>query len=126
MNTTQQSRIAVVTGSSRGLGRSMALHLAGQGVDVVVTYRSGEKQANEVVAQITAQGRRAVALPLDVGDSASFAFATNRSCFGVRYTAASCAMPLSNKGRERPKCAWYIALACSLLCAIGFRRVCRR
>jgi NAD(P)-dependent dehydrogenase (short-subunit alcohol dehydrogenase family) len=73
MSTAQQSRIALVTGSSRGLGRSMALHLAGQGVDVVVTYRSGEKQANEVVAEITAQGRRAVALQLDVGDSASFA-----------------------------------------------------
>lgn len=70
--TTQKTPIALVTGSSRGLGKSMALHLADGGVDVVVTYRSGEKEAHEVVAQVVAKGRKAVALQLDVADSRSF------------------------------------------------------
>jgi NAD(P)-dependent dehydrogenase (short-subunit alcohol dehydrogenase family) len=73
MSTAQKIRIAVVTGSSRGLGRSMALHLAERGVDPIITYRSGEKQANEVVARIAELGRKAVALRLDVADTASFA-----------------------------------------------------
>jgi NAD(P)-dependent dehydrogenase (short-subunit alcohol dehydrogenase family) len=74
MNTTSSpSRIALITGGSRGLGRSMALHLADHGVDVVLTYRTGEKEAQAVVDLIAARGRKAVALALDVGDSRSFA-----------------------------------------------------
>jgi NAD(P)-dependent dehydrogenase (short-subunit alcohol dehydrogenase family) len=66
------ARIAVITGASRGLGKSMALHLADRGVDLIITYRSGAKEAREVMAQIEAKGRKAVALPLDVADSRSF------------------------------------------------------
>jgi NAD(P)-dependent dehydrogenase (short-subunit alcohol dehydrogenase family) len=66
-------RIALITGGSRGLGRSGALKLAAHGVDVVITYRSKRAEADDVVAQITKLGRRAVALPLDVGVSSSFA-----------------------------------------------------
>ncbi|MEY4564629.1 MAG: hypothetical protein RLZZ618_3906 [Pseudomonadota bacterium] len=66
-------RIALITGASRGLGKNAALHLARRGVDVVITYRSGETDAAEVVREIQAMGRRAVALALDVGDSSSFA-----------------------------------------------------
>lgn len=65
-------RIALVTGGSRGLGRSMALALAAQGTDVVLTYRSNRAEADAVVAAIVAQGRRAVALPLDVSKTAGF------------------------------------------------------
>jgi NAD(P)-dependent dehydrogenase (short-subunit alcohol dehydrogenase family) len=65
--------IAFITGGSRGLGRSTALHLAARGVDVVLTYRSNIAEAQAVVGQIEALGRRAIALELDVGDSASFA-----------------------------------------------------
>lgn len=64
--------IALITGGSRGLGKSAALKLAEQGCDVILTYRSQAAQADEVVAQITRMGRRAVALPLDVGDSRGF------------------------------------------------------
>ncbi|MDQ8038209.1 MAG: SDR family oxidoreductase [Pedobacter sp.] len=67
------SRIALVTGGSRGLGRNAALHLARQGVDVVLTYRSRRDEADAVVADIEKQGGRAAALPLDVGNAASFA-----------------------------------------------------
>ena len=65
--------IALVTGASRGLGRSTALHLAARGVDVILTYHSNATEAQAVVGQIEALGRRAVALQLDVGHSQSFA-----------------------------------------------------
>lgn len=66
------TKIALITGSSRGLGRSMALHLADRGVDSIITFRSGEAEAKAVVAAIEAKGRKAVALKLDVADAASF------------------------------------------------------
>ena len=69
---TAAAPIALITGASRGLGKSMALHLADRGVDGVLTYRSNGKEARDVVAQIEAKGRKAVALALDVGDSGSF------------------------------------------------------
>ncbi|MDP3653949.1 MAG: SDR family oxidoreductase [Rhodoferax sp.] len=66
------SPIALITGGSRGLGKSTALHLARQGADILLTYRSQATQAQAVVAEIEALGRRAVALPLDMADSARF------------------------------------------------------
>jgi NAD(P)-dependent dehydrogenase (short-subunit alcohol dehydrogenase family) len=71
MNSTT-TRIALVTGGSRGLGRSSVLHLARRGVDVIFTYHSNEAEARAVAAQVEALGRKAVALRLDAGDSASF------------------------------------------------------
>lgn len=72
-NEGQPTRIALITGSSRGLGRSMALHLAERGTDIVLTFRSGEAEAREVAAQIQAKGRKVVALRLDVASSKTFA-----------------------------------------------------
>lgn len=69
MNTTT---IALITGGSRGLGKSMALKLAEQGHDVILTYRANAEEAQAVVAQVAQLGRRAVALALDVGDSRGF------------------------------------------------------
>jgi len=71
--TIQTTPIALVTGASRGLGRSTALKLAEQGVDVIVTYKVNEAEAQAVVHQIQAQGRRALALQLDVAESTTFA-----------------------------------------------------
>lgn len=65
--------IALVTGGSRGLGRNAALHIAQQGIDVILTYRSQAAEAEATVAEIERLGRRAVALPLDVSQSAGFA-----------------------------------------------------
>ena len=64
--------IALITGGSRGLGRNAALHVARSGTDVILTYRSQAAEAQAVVAEIEALGRRAVALPLDVAASATF------------------------------------------------------
>ena len=64
--------IALVTGGSRGLGKNMALHLAHQGIDVLLTYHSQQAEADAVVAEIRALGRRAAALRLDAGNVASF------------------------------------------------------
>ena len=65
--------IALVTGGSRGLGRSAVLKLAERGVDVILTYKSNEAEAHAVVRQVQALGRQAVALQLDAGDSTTFA-----------------------------------------------------
>ncbi|OZG70771.1 short-chain dehydrogenase [Hahella sp. CCB-MM4] len=67
------SKIAIVTGGSRGLGKNTAIHLAEKGNDVILTYRSQHGEAAEVVSQIERIGRKAVAIQLDVADTASFA-----------------------------------------------------
>lgn len=64
----KKSKIAVVTGGSRGLGRDMAVNLAKKGLDVVLTYQSNVSAAREVVAEIEALGQKAAAIPLDVSD----------------------------------------------------------
>ncbi len=64
--------ITLVTGGSRGLGRAAALALAGAGHDLILTYRSARAEAEAVIAEVERAGGRAVALALDVGDSASF------------------------------------------------------
>jgi NAD(P)-dependent dehydrogenase (short-subunit alcohol dehydrogenase family) len=63
-----KSKIALVTGGSRGLGKNMALRLAEYGNDVIITYQSQKEAADAVVADIEATGRRAAALHLDMSD----------------------------------------------------------
>jgi NAD(P)-dependent dehydrogenase (short-subunit alcohol dehydrogenase family) len=76
-------KIAVLTGASRGLGRSMALHLAAQGVGIAGTYRSNKDAADAVVAEIQGSGGQAVMLPLD---------ATRTDTFGEFATALAGAL----------------------------------
>src|ERR1700710_2648283 len=64
--------IALITGANRGIGRSAALHLARDGVDIILTYRTHADEAEAAVAEITALGRSAVALQLDAGEISSF------------------------------------------------------
>jgi len=65
-------KIGLITGASRGLGKSTALAMAKQGIDVVLTYHSQKEAAEAVVAEIVAMGRKAVALQLDVADASNF------------------------------------------------------
>ncbi|CAM3555306.1 3-oxoacyl-ACP reductase [Bordetella sputigena] len=65
------TKIALITGASRGLGRNAALSIARHGGDVIVTYRNGEAEAQAVVDQIRQLGRKAAALRLDVANVAS-------------------------------------------------------
>lgn len=69
---TTNSKIALVTGGSRGLGKDMALQLAKKGNNVIITYNSRLDEAQNVVAEIEKLGQKAAALQLDVADSASF------------------------------------------------------
>lgn len=64
--------VALITGGSRGLGKSAALHLAKNGVGVVLTYHSARAEADKVVNEIEKLGVKAVALQLDVGQTAGF------------------------------------------------------
>lgn len=66
------SKIAIVTGASRGLGRATALSIARSGGDVIVTYQRRADEANAVVAEIEALGRKARALQLDTGAIGGF------------------------------------------------------
>ncbi|MBR8831752.1 MAG: 3-oxoacyl-[acyl-carrier-protein] reductase FabG [Chroococcopsis gigantea SAG 12.99] len=66
------TKIALITGGSRGLGKDMALRLAQTGCNVIITYQSQLEQAHDVVSQICETGQKAVALKLDVGEIKSF------------------------------------------------------
>ncbi|WP_315738993.1 MULTISPECIES: SDR family NAD(P)-dependent oxidoreductase [unclassified Bradyrhizobium] len=80
------TKIALVTGSSRGLGRNAALNIARRGGDVVLTYQSRVDDAHAVMAEIAALGRKAVALQLDTGDVAGFMSFAERLRTALRET----------------------------------------
>lgn len=67
-----KSKIALVTGGSRGLGKDMALKLAAKGIDVLLTYHSNNDEALKVAKQIQQAGHKAAALQLDAGNTKSF------------------------------------------------------
>lgn len=65
-------KIAIITGGSRGLGRSTAINLARRGVDILFTYRADQDSAASATREIEAMGRRAAAYRLDTGDIRAF------------------------------------------------------
>jgi glucose 1-dehydrogenase len=65
-----RGRKALVTGSSKGIGRGIALRLAQEGADVVVNYNSDPRGADDVLAEIRALGRRGASIKADLGDVA--------------------------------------------------------
>ncbi|MFI9163062.1 SDR family oxidoreductase [Kitasatospora aureofaciens] len=73
------ARVAVVTGGSRGIGRSVARRLARNGLDVVVNYAADEGAAQQTVAAIIADGGRAVGVRADVADETAVAALFDRA-----------------------------------------------
>lgn len=92
--------IALITGGSRGLGRSAVLKLAERGVDIILTYKSKADAAQATVAGVQARGRQAVALQLDMGDSSGFqAFADQVSAvLGATWQRADFDYLVNNAG----------------------------
>src|SRR5687767_10407783 len=77
-------KVAVVTGASKGIGASIAKHLAAEGAAVVVNYASSREGAERVVAEILAQKGRAVAVQADVSKKADVErlFSEGKKAFG--------------------------------------------
>jgi NAD(P)-dependent dehydrogenase (short-subunit alcohol dehydrogenase family) len=80
------TKITLITGASRGLGRNTALSIARAGGDVIITYHSRSGDADAVVAEIQAMGRKAVALQLDCGAVAGFGDFADRLRAALRET----------------------------------------
>ncbi len=67
-----KTKIALITGGSRGLGKDMAINLAQKGVDIILTYHSNKLAAQEVVTEIENHGQKAKAFQLDTGNIKDF------------------------------------------------------
>src|SRR5690349_3614642 len=68
MNEPLSGKIALVTGGTRGIGRAIALKLAGAGSDVAIVYHNSHEEAEAVCAVIEALGRQSLAIQADVSD----------------------------------------------------------
>lgn len=84
-----KTKIALVTGGSRGLGKNMVLQLAEKGNDIILTYNSNKTEADKVVAEVRAMGRKAAAFQLNTADTKGFdAFLTKVSEHLTEHTGS--------------------------------------
>lgn len=79
-----KDKVAIVTGASKGIGASIAKHLADEGAAVVVNYASSKDGADRVVAEITRQGGKAIAVQANVARQADIErlFSEAKKAFG--------------------------------------------
>lgn len=79
-----EGKVAIVTGASKGIGASIAKHLAAEGAAVVVNYSSSKEGADRVVAEITGKGGRAIAVGANMAKKAEVTrlFAESKKAFG--------------------------------------------
>src|SRR2546423_13679711 len=96
-------KVAIVTGASKGIGASIAKHLAAEGAAVVVNYASGKADAERVVAEITSSGGKAVAVQANVAKQGDIdrLFSDTKKAFGrldipVNNAGAYEFLPLEN------------------------------
>jgi NAD(P)-dependent dehydrogenase (short-subunit alcohol dehydrogenase family) len=83
---TDNQKIALITGASRGLGRNTAIHLAEKGVGVVITYLSNKGEADTAIKEIEAKGAKGVALRLDTSKSDTFEVFKQRFGLSLKET----------------------------------------
>src|SRR5262245_64857432 len=100
-------KIALITGSSRGIGRAIALRLAAEGARVVINYRRNAEQAEAVVAEIERLGSNAIAVRADMssGDDVRTMFQRVQEQYGgldifVANAAATSFRPLLRQGEH--------------------------
>jgi 3-oxoacyl-[acyl-carrier protein] reductase len=110
-------RVALVTGASRGIGRAVALALAGAGADVAVNYRSRAAEAQDVAAEIRRLGRRAAAIGADVAAGED----VRRLVAETEARLGPVAIVVNNAGISRPaaldeltEAAWEETIAANL------------
>jgi 3-oxoacyl-[acyl-carrier protein] reductase len=86
------NRVALVTGGSRGIGRATALRLAGEGADVAISFVSRTNEAEQIVAEILAMGRRAICVPCNVAkaDEVTHLVSQTRAALGPIDLLAHC------------------------------------
>ncbi|AKD53689.1 SDR family NAD(P)-dependent oxidoreductase [Spirosoma radiotolerans] len=72
MDTNHQPKIVLITGGSRGIGKSIALHAAKRNIGVIITYNKNPELGNDVANTINRNGGKAITLHLDTSDTASF------------------------------------------------------
>jgi 3-oxoacyl-[acyl-carrier protein] reductase len=92
-------KIALITGANTGIGRAIALAVAGAGADVAVNYRSGETEARQVEAAIERLGRRALLVRADVSVSAQVA----AMVAAVEHDLGAPSVLVNNAGATRPQ-----------------------
>lgn len=100
-------KTALVTGSSQGIGEGVALRFAQEGADVVVNYHSHPEEADNVVNQIKALGRRAVAIQADLGRVAEVTSLVQRSVEALGRLD----ILVNNAGIEKNASFWDVAEA---------------
>ena len=94
------TKIALVTGGSRGLGKDMAISLARKGIDVILTYRTNKEEAEETVAAIENTGRKAATLQLDMKNISSLdAFIADvKNILNAKWNTSSFDFLVNNAG----------------------------
>ncbi len=126
-------KVALVTGAAKRIGRSVALRLAAEGADVVVNYRNSKAEADEVVSQIAATGRHALAVQADVGkkpDVLKLLAAVEREFGRLDILVNNAGMFFSAKFEDLTEGQWDKILDTNLksqmLCAQAFAPMLRR
>ncbi len=117
MNGSLEGKIALVTGSSRGIGRAIALELARRGADVVINYRTHVEAAEEVVAAIRALGRRAEPIQADVSraeEAAALVERSRRALGGLHIVVNNAGITRDNLLMRMEEAEWEAVLRVNL------------